>query len=260
MQGEWTWGSEEAARLAAIRDDLAQVSTATAFHMVCMKGWRNTYLQGLLPIQELGLGKRLVGRARTVRYLMRRGPDVQPADEAARAAARAARSKSAEINLIEALEPGDFFLVDALGVLTAGVIGDILTTRIKARGAVAAIINGVVRDLPFIKSVGLPVFCLGSHPSASNRDVIAVDWDVPVNMAGCQVLPGDILLADDEGVVALPLELAEYVAAHGPAKEQQELWIRAKIEAGGSVNEYYPPLPAQQAEYARESGKEYKLG
>jgi regulator of RNase E activity RraA len=145
--------------------------------------------------------------------------------------------------------------VDAIGVKTAGVIGDILTTRIQARGALAAVIHGVVRDTPFVKSVGLPVFCAGAHPSASGRDVMAVDRDLPIHMAGVHLLPGDILLLDDEGVVAMPLDLAEYVAAHGPAKEHLELWIRGKIERGGSVHDYYPPLPEKLAEYTQETGR-----
>ena len=247
------WGPDEARRLAAIREALAQVSTATAFHMLYEKGWRNTYMQGLAPLQELGLGRRLVGRARTVRYLMRRSPEVFAKDEATRAAILQVRRSSPEIVCIESLEPGDIFCVDALGVRTAGIIGDILTTRIQARGAVAAVIHGAVRDTPFVRSVGLPVFCAAAHPSASGKELVPVDWDVPVNMAGAQVLPGDILLADDEGVVAMPLELAEYVAEHGPQKERLELWIREKIEAGGSVFDYYPPVPEKLDEYRRET-------
>src|SRR4051794_602516 len=141
--GELRWGAGEAGRLEAIRAELAQVSTATAFHMLYQLGWRNTYMQGLRPLAELGLGTRLVGGARTCRYLARRGPDVPPADAAAREAARQRRRSSPEIVLIESLEPGDFFCVDALGVQTAGIIGDILTTRIQARGAAAAVIHGV---------------------------------------------------------------------------------------------------------------------
>jgi regulator of RNase E activity RraA len=160
--------------------------------------------------------------------------------------------------LIESLEPGDVFCVDALGVPDAGVIGDILTTRIQARGAVAAVIHGVIRDRPFVKSVGLPVFCAGSHPSASGKEVVPVDADVPVNMAGAHVLPGDIILADDEGVLAMPLELAEQIAAAGPDKERLELWIREKIAGGGSVHDYYPPSPEKAEEYRRETGRVVK--
>jgi regulator of RNase E activity RraA len=251
-----SWGPEEQARLEAIRDELAQVSTASAFQMLHQLGWRNTYMQGLAPLQELGLGRRIVGRARTCRYLMRRGPEGYAKDETARAAARERRRTSPEIVLIESLEPGDIFCVDALGVRTAGVIGDILTTRIKARGAGAAIIHGAVRDTPFVRSVGLPVFCAAAHPSASGKELAPVDFDLPIDMAGVQVLPGDILLADDEGVLAMPLELAEHVAHHGPDKERLELWIRDKIEAGGSVLDYYPPLPEKMEEYVRETGRE----
>jgi regulator of RNase E activity RraA len=252
------WSPEHDARLAAIRDDLAQVSTATAFHMLMLQGWRNTYMQGLAPLQELGLGKRLVGRARTCRYLLRRGPERPPVTEEEWAAARERRRHSPEIALIESLEPGDIFCVDAGGVTTAGIIGDILATRIKYQGALAAIINGAVRDTPYVKGVGLPIYCAAMHPSASGRDVIPVDHDRPVNMAGVHVLPGDIILADDEGVLAMPLDLAEHVAAGGPAKEHLEVWIRDKVAAGGSVLDYYPPLPEKEAEYERETGRAVK--
>ncbi len=243
------WGSNEQARLDALREDLAQVSTASAFNILQQQGWRNTYMQGLLPLAPLGLGTRLVGRARTCRYLMRRGPEGPPNPER--------RRTSAEIVLIESIEPGDVFCVDALGVPTAGIIGDILATRLKYRGTLAAVIHGAVRDTPYLKQVGLPVFTKAFHPAASGRDLVAVDYDVPCNMGGVYLIPGDILLADDEGVLAMPLDLAEYVAAHGPAKERQEMWIRGKVEQGGSVHDYYPPNEEKQGEYERETGQEY---
>lgn len=243
------WGQEQQARLEALREDLAQVSTATAHTLLIQRGWRNTYMEGLLPLDSLGLGKRLVGRARTCRYLMRRGAEGAPNP--------GARRTSAEIVLIESIEPGDFFCVDALGVPTAGIIGDILATRLKYRGTLAAIVNGAVRDTPYLKQVGLPVFSKTFHPSASGRDVVAVDYDVPVNMAGVYLIPGDIILADDEGALAMPLDLAEHVAAHGPAKERQEMWIRGKVEKGGSIHEYYPPSDEAAAEYERETGQPY---
>ena len=55
------WGLDHDARLAAIHGDLAQVSTATACHMLVKRGWRNTYMLGLLPLQPLGTGRRMVG-------------------------------------------------------------------------------------------------------------------------------------------------------------------------------------------------------
>jgi 5-oxopent-3-ene-1,2,5-tricarboxylate decarboxylase / 2-hydroxyhepta-2,4-diene-1,7-dioate isomerase len=244
------WGPAEEARLAAIRDDLIGVSTATACQLLIARGWRNATMRGLRPLRELGLGTRVVGRARTCRYLMRRGPEgpYGPYDPVA-------RRHSPEIVLIESVEPGDIVCIDALGVATAGIIGDILSARLRARGAAAAIIHGAVRDAPFIKAVGLPVFAATVHPSHSGRDLVAVDHDRPIDMGGAQVLPGDIVLADDEAALAMPLDLAEYVAAHGPAKELLEEWIRDKVAAGGAIPDYYPPTPEKAAEYAAETGR-----
>ena len=92
---DFAWGDAHVDRLAAIRDDLARVSTATAYSMLFAKGWRNVYMQGILPIALLGRGERLVGRARTCQYQMRRGP-VEPFN-------REARRTSPEILAIESL-------------------------------------------------------------------------------------------------------------------------------------------------------------
>lgn len=245
MTAFWSDGHQE--RLDRIRGDLAKVSTASACQLLIMEGWRNTFMVGLRPLEPLGLGKRLVGRARTCRYLMRRETEGGPNPEL--------RRRSAEIQLIESVSPGDVFLVDALGVPTSGIIGDILATRLHYRGTVAAVINGAVRDAPFLREVGLPVFCAATHPSHSGRDLIPVDYDLPINMAGVQVHPGDIILADDEGVLAMPLHLAEEIAAHGPHKEALEEWIRLKIAAGGSIHDYYPPSPEKLMEYETEHGE-----
>ena len=98
---------------------------------------------------------------------MRRGPEGEFNPEE--------RRVSPEIVLIESLQPDDIICIDSLGLPTAGIIGDILTARIKSRGAAAAIINGVIRDSPYIAEVGLPVFSAGVHPSHSGREVLAVD-------------------------------------------------------------------------------------
>jgi regulator of RNase E activity RraA len=245
----FTWTDDDQRRYLAIRDDLSGVSTASACQLLISEGWRNTYMRGLLPIRPLGLGNRIVGRARTCRYLFRRAPDRGPDPEA--------RRRSPEIVLIESIEEGDIFCVDALGVPTSGIIGDILSARLKSRGVPAAVIHGAVRDSPYIADLGLIVYCSSIHPAHSGRDLEPVDFDRPIDMAGVQVRPGDILLADDEGVIAMPLDQAELVARLGPPKERLEAWIRDKIEAGGSVHDYYLPSPEKLAEYERETGERY---
>lgn len=246
---EFAWTDDDNRRFLAIKDDLSLVSTASACQLLIAEGWRNAYMVGLLPRRPMGLGVRIVGRARTCRYLMRRGP--------ATGHDPLARRVSPEIVAIEAIEAGDIFCIDALGVPTSGIIGDILSARLQARGVQAAVIHGAVRDSPYIAELGFNVFCSAVHPAHSGRDLEPVDFDRPINMAGVQVRSGDILLADDEGVIAMPVEQAEMVARLGPPKERLETWIRDKIVAGGSVHDYYPPGPAKLAEYERETGERY---
>src|SRR5829696_8551191 len=87
---DFTWGPTEEARLTAIRDDLARVSTATACHLLITRGWRNAYLRGLRPLQELGLGTRLVGRSR------RRSPSVMRRSAASSGSGRTDRVDHSE--------------------------------------------------------------------------------------------------------------------------------------------------------------------
>ncbi len=85
------WSQEQEDRLERIREDLAKVSTASACQLLLHHGWRNTYMVGLRPLQPLGLGKRLVGRAQNV--------PVPHAAGAGRWAERPeTRRRSAEIN------------------------------------------------------------------------------------------------------------------------------------------------------------------
>ena len=235
-------------RFAAIKEELAKVSSASTTQLLIRQGWRNATMVGLRPLVPMPRGERIVGLARTCRYLMSRGPE-GPADPEK-------RRHSPEIVLIESIAPGEIFCVDALGVQTAGIIGDILTARLQARGAAAAIIHGAVRDAPYIAELGMPVFSATTHPSHSGRDLVPVDFDCPINMAGATVLPGDVILADDEAALAIPLELAEIIAAEGPAKELLEEWIREKITAGGTIHDYYPPTADKLDEYRRETGRE----
>lgn len=205
-------------------------------------GIRNTYLKGLKPLAPLGLGNRLVGRAFTMRWIPYR-------EDLEATGLTEVDGEAAFRRAIETLEPGDFFVVDALGDLDSGTLGDILSARVKYRGAVAAAVDGAVRDGPYIQDVGLPVFVKGVHPSAGVRTLWPADFNVPIQCGGVAVIPGDVLLGDDEGVVVIPASYAERLAEVGLETEERELFIRLKVEEGYSVVDAYPPRGALLAEF-----------
>jgi len=226
------WGPSEEARLAAIRDDLATVSTATACQLLISHGWRNSYMRGLLPLEGLGMGVRLVGRARTCRYLYRREAEGPPDP--------VARRNSAEIVLIESLEPGDIICIDALGVPTAGIIGDILTARIQARGALAAIVNGAVRDLPAIREIDYPVWAAGVTPITGKFRMEAMEINGPVRVHDIVVYPGDLIVADDSGICVVPAEFIEPLIDEAEKVGGAEDKMRELIVSKAPISELRP--------------------
>lgn len=226
----------------ALNDKLAQISTATACTNLYKMGIRNVFMQGLYPLAPLGIGKRLVGRAVTLRFL--------PLREDIDAALTPDQRHVAPYRLaVESIKPGDMLVIDAMGFLATGTFGDMLSARMKYLGSVATVVDGAVRDSPFIRQVGLPAFVRGVHAGGIERGLMSVDFNKPIQCGGVLVMPNDILLADDEGVVVIPPGYAERLADVGVAEEDEEQFIRAQIEGGVSIQEVYPPNEKWLAAY-----------
>ncbi len=226
----------------ALKEKLAQMSTATACMNLYKMGIHTVFMQGLHPLAPLGIGKRLVGRAVTLRFL--------PVREDVDAALTPEQRHTAPYRLaVESIKPGDILVIDAMGYLATGTFGDMLSARMKHLGAVATVVDGAVRDSPFIRQVGLPTFVRGVHAGGIERGLMSVDFNTPIQCGGVLVIPNDLLLADDEGVMVIPASYAERLAEVGVAEEDEEQFIRAQIEAGVSIQEVYPPNEKWLAAY-----------
>lgn len=226
----------------ALKDKLSQISTATGCMNLYKLGIRNVFMQGLHPLASLGIGKRVVGRAVTLRFLpLREDVDAALTPEQ--------RHNAPYRRAVESIEPGDILVIDAMGYLATGTFGDMLSARMKYRGAVATVVDGAVRDSPFIRQVELPTFVRGVHAGGIERGLMSMDVNVPIQCGGVLVMPGDIILADDEGVLVIPPSYTERLADAGIAEEDEERFIRAQIEAGVSIQEVYPPNEKWLAAY-----------
>lgn len=125
---------------------LSDVTTATLTTVLLKKGLRNVWIRGSKPLQP---GQpRLVGRAFTLRFVPAREDLATPASWGAPISTRAA---------IEAMPAGCVAVVDAMGVVDAGIFGDILCARMKKRGVAGLVTDGVVRDLVGVLGTQLPV-------------------------------------------------------------------------------------------------------
>lgn len=225
-------------------DTLKQVSTATLTTVLLKKGLRNIWLRGTRPIRP---GQpRLVGEAFTLRFIPAREDLATPASWASPISTRAA---------IEAMPEGCIAVVDAMGVKDAGIFGDILCARMAKRNVAALVTDGVVRDLAGVLSAGLPVWCNGVSAPPSVASLTFANWQEPVACGGVAVFPGDIIVADDDGAVLVPLAMLDEILNEAPEQEAQEAWIMEEVDRGVPLPGLYPMNEDTKARYAASKGR-----
>lgn len=109
---------------------------------------------------------------------------------------------------LDVAHPGDVLVVDTSMNGTTAVIGDLVTQKAKHRGIAGVIVDGLVRDLPALRQVGLPVFARGVTPKGPlHRGPGELGY--PVSCGGVVVNPGDIIVADENGIVVVRCDFAE---------------------------------------------------
>ncbi|MFN8526477.1 MAG: ribonuclease activity regulator RraA [Chloroflexota bacterium] len=221
-----------------ILETLKQVSTATISSQLNKRGYDHLFLIGVLPLRP---HMRMAGQAFTLRFIPSRA-DLE-------ATGVYDNTTNKQRVAVESVGPGDVLVIDARGDLRAASLGNILTTRIKMRGAAGIVTDGAFRDYPAIQQIDIPTYARGRNPDISFTVHHPVDINVPISCAGVAVIPGDVIVGDAEGVIVVPRELAEDVARDGLAQEQREAFILSKIEAGSGILGVYPPNEATLAEY-----------
>jgi len=219
---------------------LHQASTATLSTQLVRRGFRNAFLAGLTPLRP---DLRLVGYAYTLRYVpMREDLNIDvPVDN---------RTNPQRV-AIEDVGPGDVLVIDARGDIRAATLGNILAERMLMRGAAGIVTDGAFRDFPEFRQMGFPTYAQASHAAVSWLAHHAVDRNVPIGCAGVLVMPGDVIVGDAEGVIAIPAHVAEDVALAAAEQEQLEVFLLEKVRAGATILTAYPPDPTTRAEYER---------
>jgi len=219
----------------ATRQLLTKVSTATLCTALFKRGLRTQFIQNVHPLNP-NLPN-MVGEAFTLRYIPAR-EDLNPITVFQD---RAHPQRKA----VEDCPPGAVLMIDSRKDARAASAGAILVSRLMKRGVAGVVTDGGFRDSPEIARLPFPAY--HQRPSAPTNLTLhqALDINVPIGCGDAPVWPGDVIVGDAEGVVVIPAQLADEVAAEATEMTAFEDFVTEQVMAGRSIIGLYPPTDEQ---------------
>lgn len=144
-----------------------------------------------------------------------------------------------ELIAVDTCRPDDVLIAAAGGSMRSGIWGELLTTAAKNTGCLGAIVDGAVRDVAKIRKIGFEVFARGTCVYDSQNRQRVIDIDVPVEIDGVKFCPGDLVFADDDGVVVVPQPVEREAIQRAWRKVHDENVTRDAIKGGMKATDAY---------------------
>jgi regulator of RNase E activity RraA len=225
----------------ALSDALARIGTATAASELSLMGLRDTHIRGPRPLNP---GRSVAGPALTLLCMPKR-EDLYGDDEYDNPEAQLHR------HVLYPAQAGDMVVVDARGDMASGIFGEMMLTFFAGRRGAGVVVDGCIRDSAKAAELDLGIWVKGVTPNYhAQTNLMPAAVNVPVACGGCTVIPGDIVVADDDGVVVVPAGLAAALIERADKHVEWEEFSRQRLSEGGDLRHYYPLTSAAEAEYA----------
>jgi len=217
------------------REKLMKVSTATLCTALFKRGLRNQFIQNVHPLNPAL--PNMVGEAFTLRYM--------PAREDLNPITVFNDRSHPQRQAVEQCPEGAVLLMDSRKDARAASAGGILVSRLMKRGVAGVVTDGGFRDSPDIAKLGFPAY--HQRPSAPTNLTLhqAIDINVPIGCGDVAVWPGDVVVGDAEGVIVIPADIADEVAAEATEMTVFEDFVQEKVLEGRSILGLYPPTEEQ---------------
>ncbi|HIE97958.1 MAG TPA: RraA family protein [Planctomycetes bacterium] len=175
--------------------------------------------------QQLTTQQMIVGRCRTTLWADMFHEDPEP--------------YALELKSVDSCQPDDVLIAAAGGSMRSGIWGELLTTAVRNGGCVGAIIDGAVRDVAKIRAIDFPVVARSRCLYDSKDRQRVIDCDVPVEIDGVTFSPGDLVVADEDGVVVIPQAVEAQALQLAWEKVHAENEVRDAIRAGMKAVDAY---------------------
>jgi len=178
-------------------------------------------------------------------------PEVRPLYPGAKMAGRAATMLAVAVSelpeqpyrllmdLLDGIRPGEVVVAAVQGELKAALWGELLSTHTRARGGRGAVVDGLSRDSWGIEDMRFPVFATGVTPADSKGRLEVIAIRQPILAGGVAVADGDLVLADQDGVVVVPASLEDEVVGQALEKVASETTIRDVLRQGASIRKVF---------------------
>jgi RraA family protein len=145
---------------------------------------------------------------------------------------------------LDVVRPGDVIVVDAGGSPMNAVLGDLVATKAKHRGVAGFVVDGLVRDLPGLLEIGLPVYARGTSPIGPlHRGPGEINF--PISCGGTIINPGDVIVADPAGIVAVPSDVVAEVVRRLREHADRQAEYLASVQRGDFSNAWVDRLLEQ---------------
>jgi 4-hydroxy-4-methyl-2-oxoglutarate aldolase len=185
--------------------ELARLGSATVYEAGGRRGYVDADLIQVLP------GSRVAGPARTV---------------------RCGQGDNLMVHAVmAALVPGDVLVLTMEEPAPVALIGDLLATQARKRGAAAVLVDAAIRDLEELEAMGLPIWARWVRVKGATKTSLGA-IDVPVSVGGATIRPGDLLVLDADGVAVVEVERVDEVLEASQQREQREAVKRDRLEGG----------------------------
>ncbi len=179
-----------------------------------------------LPIVPITMpGVTLIGRCKTSLWADMAHPDPEP--------------YKLELAAVDSCQPDDVLVCAAAGSNRSGIWGELLTTASRNTGCVGVIVDGAVRDVAKMKAMNFPVFARGMNPYDSRDRQRVIDIDIPIELDGIRICPGDLIAADIDGIVVIPQAVEAQVVLTAWRKVHAENLVRDAIRNGMSATKAF---------------------